>query len=103
MMTEEQAELKAGPELDRVVCQAFWGAPCLSTSGYTPRFSTDIEFAWSVVEKLRSRGWTLSLSCNDFITEPWDCRFFLKETKRAIRHGRTAAEAICRAALDTLT
>ena len=62
-------------------------------------FSTDIAAAWRIVEYLRSQGWVMTLSVNEYVTEPWDCRFFLKEEKRVIGHGATAEIAICRAAL----
>jgi|GEM_PF-3226361 len=64
-----------------------------------PFFSSDIAAAWLVVQMLRSDGWVMTLSVNAYITEPWDCRFFLEEEKRVIAHGATAEIAICRAAL----
>jgi hypothetical protein len=74
------------------------GAVTMRVSQWRPE--ERIEQAWRVVECLRGRGWRMTLSCNDFIAEPWDCRLFLEEQgKRAIAHGVTAPDAICRAAL----
>lgn len=71
-----------------------------------PRYHEDIALAWSLVEKLRAEGWWVSLSSNDFITEPWDCRMILKHgeitEQRAIAHGETAQIAICRVVLEAV-
>jgi hypothetical protein len=75
----------------------FWAAP--KTDGKDWKPFADIAAAWQVVEKLRGKGWVMTLSVNHYQTEPWDCRLFLEERKREIAHGATAPEAICRAAL----
>jgi hypothetical protein len=62
-----------------------------------PYFSTDIAAAWTAIEALRAHGWLMSLSVNDFTTEPWDCRLFHGPNTRVIAHGATAPEAISRA------
>jgi hypothetical protein len=61
------------------------------------------EFHWADAEG-RAQGWQMTLSCNQFIGEPWDCRLFLEGVRgrRAIAHGATAAEAICKCALDAV-
>lgn len=69
-----------------------------STSG-VPCYSTDIKAAFDLIEHLRGQGWTLSISANDYITEPWDVRLFHGDDRRAIAHGATLPVAICRAAL----
>jgi hypothetical protein len=73
-----------------------------------PKFSTDIAAAWTLIGRLRVQGWTVSLSVNEYETEPWDCRFFLEskvlftgKDRRVIAHGATAEIAICRAFLET--
>ncbi|HXI15224.1 MAG TPA: hypothetical protein VNM48_02550 [Chloroflexota bacterium] len=84
----------------------YWTPPQGGNFARLPPYSGDIMLAWELVGKLRSDGWWLSLSVNDYGTEPWDCRMVLKEgertEKRAIAHGATAPLAICRAALDAL-
>jgi len=67
-----------------------------------PEYSTDIRAAWLVVEHLRSQAWLMTLSVNDDVDEPWDCRFFLKYQRRVMAHGATAEIAICRAALKAV-
>lgn len=65
--------------------------------------STSIEAAWQVVEKMRGRGWTMTLNQEaEMQFEPWDCRFFGPNDRRAIAHGNTAPLAICRAALKAM-
>lgn len=111
-----KAETEAGREMDAEVEHLVFGNACRAVGpapdgevwfdpdGFAvPRhYSTKIEDAWRVVEKLRAGGWVMTLSVNDFITEPWDCRFFLGERRREIAHGATAPIAICRAALKAV-
>jgi hypothetical protein len=77
-----------------------WESPPNKKRGISllPHYSTDIASAWDAVEHLREQGWTMTLSCDDKITEPWDCRFFMDDGRwRVIAHGPTAAAAISRA------
>lgn len=68
-----------------------------------PHYSTDIAAAWLVVEEMRTDGWDMTLVQTAAMRhEPWDCRLFIAEYKRAIGHGNTAPLAICRAALQAV-
>lgn len=71
--------------------------------GGLPYYSADIAVAWLVVEKMRADGWDMTLvQTAKMQHDPWDCRFFIAEYKRAIDHGSTAPLAICRAALGAV-
>lgn len=67
---------------------------------------TNHDDAFEMLAKLREQKWEMSLTCDQKITEPWDCRLFLvrdgNPEKRVIAHGSTATLAMCRAMLLTL-
>lgn len=79
-----------------------------------PHYSTSIADAMALIEHLRSKGWVMTLSVNEYVTEPWDCRFFLDSQhrdvysamrgldRRVIAHGNTPAMAICAAFLKVM-
>lgn len=62
--------------------------------------SSDIAVAWRVVDEMKRRGWSLSLT---FIAveDEWIAHFF-KGDVQTDETGDTAPEAICRAALAAL-
>jgi len=63
-----------------------------------PRYSTDISAAWQVVEKFSS-GYRIVISTTRY---PWDCRIYADDKELrcvADASGKTAPEAICKAAL----
>jgi len=64
-------------------------------------YSTDIEYAWRVVERMRSRSWFMEFDNQDgpYVT------FWKKyhRDERIGRRGKTVPEAICRAAIAALS
>jgi len=117
MTREEIFELKAGPELDRLVAEhitgwkegekgprvAKWGVGILGEK-VLPRYSTDIAAAWSVVEKLVNLGWLVNLLSpwKGNATYHWTC-YVERQGKSGWEKlevaGDSAPAAICRAAL----
>lgn len=67
-----------------------------------PRFSTDIQAAWIVVEAMRAQAWQIQLNTNDYLYDSWSCAFFHHEHKQAVASGGTVQIAICRAAVAAL-
>lgn len=67
---------------------------------YGTQFSTDIAHAWPVVERLRENGWLLSLT-PDTIEGGWAVQYKrLNENFHDWVRAKTAALAICLAALN---
>lgn len=64
--------------------------------------TTDMNDAMLMWDKLHSDGWELSLSCDQKVTYPWDCRMFLLERKRVIAHEKTPSRAITIASILAL-
>lgn len=60
--------------------------------------TTDMNDAMELWNKLHSEGWELSISCDQKVTYPWDCRMFMNDgfnkEKRVIAHEKTASRAI---------
>lgn len=83
--------MKAGPKLDRIVHKSVY-----SVHGHPPPpFSTDMNYAWMVVEKIRDELFQLSWSDID---GTWFCTF----GQNSGTYELTAPLAICRAALNLL-
>ena len=81
-----------------------WTAPDGEEMGYEDTFrpSTDISTAWLVVEKMRERGYWLTLEqlVND--EDSWGADFGNEYGESFPGIGLTAPLAICRAALQAL-
>ena len=69
-----------------------------------PDYSADIAAAWQVLEKLKERGFFAMVSTPTPGFKNWECRGWQPDPdrNRFIAHGKTAALAICRAALLAL-
>jgi hypothetical protein len=98
MTREEILGMEAGPKLDGMIGEFITGVmvDCYTTLPY----STDIKAAWEVVEKIFKEKWETNLyNSTDSVNYTWDCRLFKEDLYRVIAHGKTAPEAICKAAL----
>lgn len=103
--------MKSGPELDaavaeRVMGQAFRDGPRPGervTRICIMPYSTDIVFAWQVVERLIADGWTFELGHaigKDY--SPWLAWLYHDEGDKLGRFGDTAPHAISLAALAAM-
>jgi hypothetical protein len=106
------AELEAGRELDALIAERVLGYPGAAIGGWdnprtlpdgrilpnlTPRpYSTEIRWAWVVVEKLRDLGFSLRWRAHNC---RWYAYFVWGADDAADADADTAPLAICRAAL----
>ena len=99
-MTKEQIKaMNAGDELNVAIFKDFLKYTYLFTS-FVPKYSKSISAAWEIISKLQKDNWNINLYFNtDQIIYPFEIRLFQGDDKRVIAHGRTAPEAICKAAL----
>lgn len=106
-----QQPLAVGRELDAAIAAAF--SPINLLPPFIPAYSTKIAAAWSVVEVMRERGWTISLEDWGREDPAWLCVFDHRDYGEFSNGGdddnslgehrdTTAPEAICRAALVAL-
>jgi hypothetical protein len=112
-------KLEPGPALDELIWQKVFKRNKIYSIEETrncPRYSRDISAAWEIVEVLRNRRITLSVSS----IKPFDpkanyCEPFNHDEKYQVQvwsdddqsydeavYGKTAEEAICRAALQVV-
>ena len=107
--TGNDIELIASRALDRIVALTIFGtdAPHAIMSEYDlPWFSTDIEAAWKVVEKLDNMGWyvTITRLGHGSALHPtpryWACSTWPPDQYSS---GDTVCVAICRAALRAIS
>jgi hypothetical protein len=81
------------------------GAPCVTELrdqydewGMLPHYSTEIDDAWYVVDKMRREGWRVSVS--EVSDALWNCRFCPEDTAAYVfALADTPPLAICLAAL----
>jgi len=102
-----------GQEMDALIAAHVfgWNDYCIQScirSENLESYSTDINCAWFVVDRLFRMGQRLTLRCEDLPDErglpdqdyAWFAKFNLA---RSSAYGTTAAHAICRAALLAVT
>ena len=103
---------EAGWELDAEVAEKVMGVdmPRSFPEAYPPQlrvdppYSTDIEMAWYVVERMREQGWGFQLTnaTNDG-TDDWSVEYWpLTGGDTVLSHADTAPLCICLAALSAL-
>ncbi len=73
-----------------------------------PLYSSKIEAAWLVVERMRELNYSLEITgYGDFplarTTGRWGVRFHVKGTPKGNHDGDSVTEAICRAALKAIS
>jgi hypothetical protein len=93
-------EPAVGPDLDTAVAERVFRAG--PGGGWCPPYSTDTAAAWEVVERMLARHPGFELTHWDDQTRPWAAAFGTTNYPDDVWGdgcGRTAAEAICRAAL----
>jgi hypothetical protein len=105
-MTKEEIMQLEGRKLDEqiakqifdlIVDNALWFTFERVDSDFRPlkAYSSDISAAWEVVEKILSKGLSIKLEC-----EGEDYAFWIIDGgKKIYEYGKTAPEAICKAAL----
>ena len=103
--------MEAGRKLDALIAEKVMGLIFRKKEGYpkfdddVPYYSTRIEDAWLVVEKLREMGAWINVSIGTHKMF-WECRGIINEGKdnevRFINHAPTAPLAICLAALKAI-
>lgn len=96
MNREEILGMEAGRELDKLIHQViFNGKRNLMVSGC---YSTDIEAAWEVVEKMRRKDWRIDIlmySDGESVVNILDVRGCFVDSALSL----STPEAICKAAL----
>lgn len=85
----------AGREMDELVAEKV-----MNSEFDVPHYSTSIEAAWAVVEKMNDR-FAVSFSCCSQAVE-WHCELSCSENVHFSAKGGTAPLAICLAALDAV-
>ncbi len=102
-LTRKQTlSMPAGPELDTLIAEKVMGI----YQHFPPKYSTDIEAAWAVLDHLncgvnlsRTRGTNSDSSSRVF----WSCELIFGLRRFCSGECKTAALAICRAALLAVT
>jgi len=107
-MTELIWKMKPGKELDNMVAREIFGLEkCENsfcdqyhledgTSIYAPKYSVDIRAAWDVVNELKRRGFSITVSRHPAFTSVW---IQGKDKALTHTHGEDAPHGICLAAL----
>jgi hypothetical protein len=102
-MSNNLSMMEAGPELDRLIAERVMGWDAVEWIN-SPYFkpSTQIEFAWRVVEKMRPTCFVM-IDCIDATAPKWNVIIMPREPGSPFPGGTAICgnvpEAICRAAL----
>jgi len=92
--------MDAGPELDAAIAEKIMGIgrhPSNVDNPY-PKYSTNIEAAWEVVEEIAKQGFMVQIQ---YRKGAW-IRIFHQSSTKAIATADTAPHAICLAALKVV-
>jgi hypothetical protein len=102
--------LEAGPVLDALIMGKVFNEPAYPHGYTTSPYSTDIAFAWEVVEEIRKMGFIIQFWIEgrdnrkyECIIETYDYNDEYGRGSRWVSYAPTAPLAICRAALKVIT
>jgi hypothetical protein len=101
MTRDEILGMEPGPELNLIVCCDVMGYEVINDGvvikqgEYLKPFSEDIAVAWEVVEKIAANK-AITIACGK---ECNLCQIIEDDSYIGVAYGKTAPEAICKAAL----